>query len=104
MKNQMKKGGRYKGIKWKSDADLSRKLGKCRQYVNQNKKLGKTYKQIIDSVLNFHEYRGIRWKNDSDLSIKLGRCRQYVNTYKRRGDTCEQIIDRCLANKKKRDE
>lgn len=24
----------YRGIKWQSDADLSRKLGKCISYVN----------------------------------------------------------------------
>ena len=92
---------KYRGIRWKDDSDLSLKLGKCRTYVYQRKKLGKTYKQIIDNVLKMHEYRGIKWKNDSDLSLKLGKCRQYVNTYKRKGETHEQIIDRYFAKKKK---
>lgn len=102
MRTKMKRREcKYRGIKWKNDSDLSLKLGKCRAYVYQNKKLGKTYEEIIDKVLEFRgEYRGIKWKNDSDLSVKLGKERKYVNTYKRRGETYKQIIDRVLSRKK----
>ena len=45
----------YRGIIWKSDADLSRKLGMGNGYVNKNIKLGKTYEQIIDYILDKKE-------------------------------------------------
>lgn len=42
----------YRGFKWKSNTDLSRKLGKYDDYVGKRRREGKTYADIINSVLD----------------------------------------------------
>ena len=88
---------KYKGIEWDTKAELSRKLGKCRSYVNYCLHNGKTYEEIIDIALNKEKhYKGIRWTNKSDLSVKLGKSHSYVNYHLSIGKTYEEIIDTVL--------
>ena len=91
----------YRGITWKSDSDLSKKLGKCVAYVHSKRKVGYTYEQIIDEVLDAKPqlYRGIEWNNDEDLSKKLNRSSNYVYSKLKVGYTYEQIIDEVLNAK-----
>jgi hypothetical protein len=89
----------YRGIIWTSDADLSRKLGKCISYVSENiRNKGKTHEQIIDHCLNDTSkiYRGITWSTNTELSRKLGMYGGYVGNHIKKGKTYEQIIDEYL--------
>ena len=53
----------YRGIEWINDSDLSRKLGKSRQYVNCMLRKGKTHEEIIDCVISKKlEYKGHKIK------------------------------------------
>jgi cytochrome c-type biogenesis protein CcmH/NrfF len=42
----------YRGITWRSDSELCRKLGKRKEFIISHMRKGKTYEQIIDYVLN----------------------------------------------------
>ena len=42
----------YKGIKWFSDSDLSKKLGKSEPYVKRHLANGESYEDIIDHIIN----------------------------------------------------
>ena len=43
---------KYRGIEWKSNRDLSKKLGKCDRYVKRHLDNGETIQEIIDYILN----------------------------------------------------
>ena len=108
-----REGGEYRGIIWVNDSDLSRKLGRGGEYVHRSLKKGKTYKEIIDDVLDGKvkkikkieggEYRGITWTSNTDLSRKLGMRAGYVRECLNRGKTHEKIIDYVLDNKLKKE-
>ena len=89
----------YNGITWRSDRDLSLKLGKSESYVNYYKTLGKTYEEIIDIALDnskIKTYRDVTWKSDRDLSFALNKSASYVSYYKSIGMNYEEIIDMVL--------
>ena len=92
----------YRGITWKSDRELSIKLGMNDSYVGKYIRSGKTYEQIIDQVLDNpieeKSYRNITWVNDYDLSRKLGKRTDYVCGYRHKGLSYEEIIDQVLDN------
>lgn len=118
----MKKEQEYRGIKWTTYTDLSRKLCKSDRFVSSQMQLNKfniTCEQIIDKVLDgkslspsrensprknvpVQEYRGIHWTTNIDLSRKLGKYDSFIS-YKK-GEwpwaTVEQIIDFVLDGKK----
>lgn len=85
----------YRGIVWINDKDLCIKLGRNEGYVYECKIKGKSYKEIIDSILD-KEYRGVKWYSDSDLSIQLGKAAPYVKRHLAVGETRKQIIDNIL--------
>jgi hypothetical protein len=102
--NSIYKIHEYRGITWRTNIELSKKLGKCSEYVSDRiNHAGKSYEEIIDYCLDNpvqgpRTYRGITWTNNIDLSKKLGKSTNYVSIYKRKGMTCEDLIDRYLEN------
>lgn len=99
----------YRGITWKSDRELSLKLGRVCNFVNYHKNKGRSYQEIINMVLDgksntkckeTRSYRGVTWNNDADLSKKINRSPAFVNMYIHRGKTYEQIIDMVLFKQK----
>ena len=100
--NSIYKIHEYRGITWRTNAELSRKLGKRPEYVSARiNHAGKSYEEIIDYCLDNpiqgpRTYRGITWSTVSELSKKLGKKTNYVSIYKRKGMTCEDLIDRYL--------
>ena len=96
----------YRGISWTSNRNLSKKLGKAQSYVYVNLKMGKSYEDIIDYVLDNpasgpKTYRDITWTSNMDLSRKLGMNNSYVSGNIKKGKSYEQIIDYVLDNSKK---
>ena len=90
---------KYRGITWKNDSDLSKKIGKHRSYMSKKKTCGKTYEDIIDEYIDSthkYTYRGITWKNDSDLARKLNKPRSYIYYHKKHRRSYNEIIDYTL--------
>lgn len=86
----------YRGITWKSNNELSLKLGKSVNFVSSRISKGQTHKEIIDECLTKpkeNEYKGIKWKTDKELSIKLNKSKGYVYMYRSKGWSYERIID-----------
>ena len=96
----------YRGIAWKNDSDLSKKLGKCNSYVHIKIKQGYTYEQIIDQILDItskkYSYRGYEWDTDVELSRLIGKRRKYVCDRKHAGCMYKQIIDEVLDGPRKK--
>ena len=73
----MKQQHEVMGYTFKSDADLSRQLGKYTTYVNQLRRKGWTYEKIISHVLDPESQEpqitisGYTFKNNADLSDSL---------------------------------
>lgn len=95
----------YRGIAWRNDSDLSKKIGKHRSYVfAMCKNCNKTHEEIIDKYLDSdhkYTYRGISWKNDSDLARKLNTNRHYIYYHKKHKKSYREIIDYTLNKKSK---
>ena len=89
---------------WKSDSDLSRKLGRSIGYVASFKRRGFSYPEIIRqsscSTSGSCEVDGVlwTWKSDADLSRKLGRSIGYVAVFKRAGLSYPEIIRQGLSD------
>lgn len=86
----------YRGITWRTNIELSGKLGKSPKFVQRKLKEGLTYEEIIDAELDkYHTYRGYTYKDYVDLSKQLGHCDTYVCSLLRKGkyNSCEEIID-----------
>ena len=95
----MKQQHEVMGYTFKSDADLSRQLGKFTTYVNQLRRKGWTYEKIISHVLNPEPritISGYTFKNNADLSRQLGKYTTYVHECRQRGWTYEKIISHVL--------
>ena len=90
----------YRGYTWNSYADLSRQLGKGKNYVYKwlNDHKGKTVYDCIDTVIdenNLNTYRGYTWKSHSDLSRQLSKPNNYVYLWLKnhKGKTVYDCID-----------
>ena len=102
---EQKKIKEYRGIKWSTDKDLSRKLNKGDEYVVKKIRDGQSYEEIIDYALYTAEYagkyRGIKWSSDKELSKKLNQSSSYVRYKRRHKISYEDIIDEILDNTNK---
>ena len=89
---------------WKSDVDLSRKLGKSESYVGILRAKGLSYPEIIRksfvTTSGSCEVDGVlwTWKSDVDLSRKLGKSESYVATFKSKGFSYPEIIRKGLGD------
>ena len=97
----------YRGLEWDSNTELSRLLGKQREYVRLTCKKGYTYEQIIDEHLDGKpkkfSYRGFEWDSNRELCKLLGKHKDYIrNMYERNNYTYKQIIDVYLDGKPKK--
>ena len=89
---------KYRGFVWRTDAELSRKLGRNKFYVyNQKSKNNKSYEEIIDEIIDpKYSYRGLQWNTQSELAKLLNVCQATIRRYYRQYKSYNKVVDYIL--------